>query len=308
MSDDRDILYAVMGCGFGVWFFFRGFNRLRRKRLIENIPTSTIRGLAMGLVELYGKAEKTPPLKSPFTKTECVLYKYLIEEYRKSGKSGHWVSIASGDSFYSPFRLDDGTGRIMVFPQHAELIMPVDNEFRTGIVNRSLPEAAIDFMETNGIRYKNWLGMRTLRFKEWLIRPGEMVYVLGSAKKDDYYHSDYKKELIRRLEDLKVNAEKMKEVDLNKDGAVSTEEWDTAVAKVEQELLAETLRDGSFGNPADVVIGKSDTEDVFMISDHGEKGLIKRLSMECVMGIYGGAALSLATFAYLLFRLRFLWS
>ena len=57
MSDDSDIGYAFLGflCGFGV--FFQGFNRLREKRLVQNTPTSTVRGMAMGLVELVGKAE-----------------------------------------------------------------------------------------------------------------------------------------------------------------------------------------------------------------------------------------------------------
>lgn len=39
MSDNRDIGYCVFGFGFGIWSFSLGFNRLRRKRLIENIPT-----------------------------------------------------------------------------------------------------------------------------------------------------------------------------------------------------------------------------------------------------------------------------
>ncbi len=77
MSDNRDIGCAIICFCFGVWSFFDGFKRLREKRLVENIPTSTVRGLAMGLVELGGKAENTALLKSPLTKTECVLYQYL---------------------------------------------------------------------------------------------------------------------------------------------------------------------------------------------------------------------------------------
>lgn len=307
MSDDRDITFAVFGFVFGVASFFRGFNRLRRKRLIENIPTSTIRGLAMGLVELCGKAENEVLLKSPFSASDCVLYKYLIEEYRSNRKSGRWVRIASGDSFVSPFRLNDGTGRIMVFPKGAELIMPLDYEFRTG-GGRTPPVPVMGFMEQKGIRYKSWLGERTLRFREWFIAPGETVYVLGSAKKDDNYSSQYKKELIRRLEEMKGDAAKMKEADTDKDGAVSIEEWDVLVANTEQELLAEAVKSSSFENPADVAIGSSDGENAFIISDHCEKDLLGKLSMESILGIYGGAALSLAMLGYLLFRLRFLWS
>lgn len=304
MSDDRDILYATMGFGFGIWSFFWGFKRLRRKRLVENIPTSTVRGLTMGLVEVTGKVKPTTSLKSPLTKTECVLYQYLIEEYRRSGKSGSWVKIASGNSFYCPFWLDDGTGKIMVFPQGAELILPVDYEFRTGI-GRALPDNLVEFMEKNGISYKSWLGTRTLRFKEWFIRPNEESYVLGSAKKTDSYHRDYKNELMRRIEELKEDPQKMNEVDLDKDGQISMEEWDLAVAEVERTLLQETLKNATAEDPTDVIIGEGEVETVFMISDQSEKELAQRLCNESLIGIYGGAGLSLVTLAYLLFRLRF---
>lgn len=306
MSDDRDIGYALMGFGFGIWSFFWGFKRLRRKRLIENIPTSTVRGLAMGLVELCGQAKKTTPLKSPLTKTECVLYKYLIEEYRSSGKSGHWLRVASGNSFLSPFCLDDGTGKILVFPGGAELIFPLDYEFKTGF-GKTLPENLIEFMEKNNISYKSWFGSRTMRFREWCICENESVYIIGTAKKRGDFPEVLKSQLIERLSALKEDTEKMKEVDLNKDGKINTEEWDAAVAKIEQELLQETLNTTKLEDHTDVIVTKGDVEKVFMISDHEEKELTGKLTQQSFLGIYGGAALSLAALAYLLFRLRNLW-
>lgn len=304
-NDDRDIAYALFGFCFGIWSFFWGFKRLRRKRLIENIPTSTVRGLAMGLVELKGVAESLSILKSPLTNSECVLYKYLVEEYRSSGKSGRWVTIASGDSFLKPFWLKDETGKIMVLPQGAELILPCDYKFSMGI-GRQIPANLIEFMGKNNISYKCWFGKRTLRFKEWFIQPNENVYVLGSAKKTEGSNVDYKKELLRRIEELKSNPHKMKEVDLNKDGKVSEEEWDRAVEKIEEKMLEDTLKNTQTENPSDVIIGKGDEEKVFMISDHSEKELIGKLAKECFLGVYGGAALSLVTLAYLLFRFGFL--
>src|SRR3989338_7313172 len=99
MSNDRDIGYAAFGFGFGIWFFSRGFNRLRRKRLIENIPTSTVRGLAIGFVELVGKARRKNILKGPLSNSDCVLYRYSVERYEQRGKSSQWVTIAQGNSF-----------------------------------------------------------------------------------------------------------------------------------------------------------------------------------------------------------------
>lgn len=303
MSDDRDIGYALMGFAFGIWSFFWGFNRLRRKRLIENIPTSTVRGLAMGLVELYGKAKKKTLLKSPLTKTECVLYKYLIEEYRSSGKSGRWVKIASGDSFFSPCCLDDATGRILVFPKGAELIFPVDYEFKTGL-GKTISGNLIEFMENNNISFRSWFGNRALRFKEWYIREDEDLYVLGTAKKSDSFPEELKSQLMQRLKELKEDAKKLKEVDLDKDGSISMEEWDAAVAKIERQVLEEALNTAKSEDPADVIIAKGDVEEIFIISDHSEKELIQELSWQCLSGIYGGALLSLATLTYLLFRLK----
>jgi hypothetical protein len=306
MDDSRDIAYAVFGFCFGIWGFFWGFKRLRRKRMIENIPTSTIRAMALGLVEVKGKAERISPLRSPLTNTECVLYKYLVEEYRQSGKSGRWVTIASGNSFNVAFWLDDTTAKVLVFPQGAELFLPMDYEFSTGMF-KTLPPHLINFMERNAIAYKSWFGMRSLRFKEWIIMPGEDVYVLGSAKKtsgDD--DEEYREKLMQRITALKNNPDKMKGVDLNKDGRVSIEEWDAAVAKIEQNLLEQELKNSCVDNPIDVIIGKGDTEKLFLISDQSEKELTKKLAWQSLLGIYGAAALSLATLAYILFRFGFL--
>ncbi len=306
MSNDRDIGYAAVGFGFGIWSFFWGFTRLRRKRLIENTPTSTVRGLAMGLVELIGKAGKTRTFISPLTQTDCVFYRYTVERYESSGRSGHWVTIAKGDSNYCPFWLDDGTGKVMVFPQGAELIMPIDYQFQTGF-GRSLPDNLVDFMQHNGLGYGGFFGSASLRFKEWFLVPEEAVCILGTAKSTSTQSSDHKAELVRRLDELKENPQKMADVDANKDGSISAEEWDQAVSKVEQKLLEEQLKEQlkepALGDSVNVIIGKGEAGQVFIISDESQTRLIKKLSWQAFLGVCGGAALSLAMLAYLVYRL-----
>ncbi|MFH1655832.1 MAG: GIDE domain-containing protein [Candidatus Omnitrophota bacterium] len=304
MSDDRDIGYALFGFGFGIWSFFWGFKRLRRKRIIENIPTSTIRGLAIGLTEIIGEAKKTASLKSPLTQMECVFYRYTAERYQSSGRSGRWVTIAKGDSCFSPFWLDDGTGKIMVLPAGAEFILPNDYEFSTGW-GRSLPSNLINFMENNGLSYKAFIGTQRLRFKEWYIGEGEKVYVLGTAKKQRNALEDYNKLLVERLGQLKADSEKMAKVDLNKDGEISMEEWNLAVANVERKLLQEKLKTFKADNPTDVVITKGEMQKIFIISDHSQKELTEKLSWQAFSGVFGGAALTLAMLAYLLFRFQY---
>lgn len=305
MSDENeDIVYAALGFGFGIWSFFHGFMRLRRKRLIQNTPTSTIRGLAMGLVEIYGKTSVPHVLISPLAKAKCVLYKFTIEEHQGSGKSSRWVTIASGDSFASPFWVDDGTGKIMVFPKGAEMIWPRDYFFHNGL-GKQVPAELISFLEGRGISWSSWFGQKQLQFSEWYILDGQTAYVLGSAqKREENFVDSQKKELLKRLEELKGSPERMKAVDTNQDGNISMEEWDVAVGKVEQEVLSQAIKNSSVEDPLDVFIAKGKHEKIFIISDQSEKEVIQKLSWETALSIFGGAALSLATLAYLLFRLK----
>lgn len=304
MSDSRDIGYAAVFFGAGIWYFFWGFKRLRRKRKIENIPTSTVRGLALGLVELIGKAKKNKILVSPLTQTECVFYRFTVERYQSSGRSGRWVIIAKGDSLASSFWLDDGTGRIIVFPEGSELIMPVNYEFKTGL-GKTLPDNLINFMEKNNLRYRGLFGNYSLRFNEWYICEDETVYVLGTAQSvgQDNYMDSRKEKLLKRLRELKSNPQEMSKLDLNKDGEISTDEWDRAVAKIEQELLEEELKNSSQQEQVDIMVSKGNKEEVFIISDYSQKELISKLSWQSFSSVFGGAVLTLVMLGYLLIRL-----
>lgn len=290
---ERYTVYFIAFFSFGIWSFFWGFKRLRRRRLIENIPTSTIRGLALGLVELTGRAKKENLFKSPFTNTDCVLYRYTVERYEQRGKSSRWVTVADGNTFYSPFWLDDGTGSILVFPKDAELILPMDYEFTSGLF-KSIPSNLVDFMENSGIAYKAFLGSYQMRFREWYIRQGENTYVLGSANKANDFLESRNEILLKRLGELKNDAVFMKEADTNKDGNISQEEWSAAVSKIEQDIVQKELEKGQNTSTGDVIISKTDSEKVFIISNHSQKELVHKLGMQAIMGIFGGCILALA--------------
>jgi hypothetical protein len=301
MRDERITVYLAFGLGVGIWYFFRGFMRFRRKRLIQNISTTTIRAMAMGLVEVIGKAKKKTNLKSPLTGTNCVFFKYLIQRYQRSGKSGRWVTIAKGDSSDVPFLLDDSTGSVLVSPRRAEYILPVDYEYKTGF-GSPLPDNLINFMQRHNLNYAGFFGTYTLKFKEWYIQPDDMVYILGSAQKSKGFLKEHEVRLVRRLEELKQSPQKLDECDLNKDGDLSEEEWALARQKIEQEILEEEMKENKTGELFDVVIAEGDTEKMFIISDHSQKELIDKLFWQSLGGIYGGAALSIISAIGLLIK------
>jgi len=288
----RETLYFLAFFCFGVWSFFWGFKRLRRKRLIENIPTSTIRGIALGLVEIIGKAKRKTPIQSPLTKTDCVLYRYTVERYEQRGKSSRWVMVTQGNSFYCPFLVDDGTGQMLVLPKDAEMILPIDYEFVTGWF-ATIPQNLIEFMQGNGISYQGFLGNYKMRFREWYITEYDDVYVLGTANKTNDFTNNHQENLLKRLSELKKDTTFMSQADKNQDGNISQEEWDAAVSKVEQEVLEKELEENKNNDLTDVIISKAEGEKSFIISDQSQKDLRHKLGMQAATGVFGGGVLAL---------------
>jgi len=179
-SLDQTLLYLAAGTVGGFGLFVYGWTVHQRTRLIESIPTSTIRSLALGLVEISGQAQPEKDLLStPFSGLPCVFYSYAVEERVGSGKNARWETIAKGTS-EQPFFVIDTTGRVLVVPLGAELILPDERTSRSNWLGE-LPPNTIAGLNRLEISTDRWIGSKTLRCRESFILPGERVYVLGTA-------------------------------------------------------------------------------------------------------------------------------
>jgi len=169
--------------GFGIGFLIIGFYFFRKKRLIENIPTSPIRSLAMGQVEITGQVKcwENTFLISPFSQKDTVYYQYAIDELRSSGKNSHWVTIKQ-DTQCVHFLLRDNTGAVLVSPKQAKIDIPKSFEYQSDW--RQDPPASIQrFLKRNNISFEGPLfGLnKTMRYREKIIQPGDQLYILGAA-------------------------------------------------------------------------------------------------------------------------------
>ena len=129
----------------GVWIFLAitgalalgllwwGFRSLRRKRLLENVPTSKVKGVFLGLNEVKGRAHRDEPFTSYLARRHCVYYRYEVKErwetterYTDSeGRSrtrtnSGWKTVASHEE-RQPFQLIDRTGALRIVPRGAEI-------------------------------------------------------------------------------------------------------------------------------------------------------------------------------------------
>ena len=154
-----------------------------RKSLMESIPTSPVRSLAVGLVEVSGHARpERELLRAPFSGMPCVLFSYQVEERRESGKDARWETIAQGTS-EEPFFVQDTTGQVLVVPFDAQLILPDNRTTRNNWLG-TLPEPTILGLLKLGIAVDGWFGEKTIRCSEACILPEETVYVLGTAQEN----------------------------------------------------------------------------------------------------------------------------
>ena len=178
---DQLFIYLAAGALGGLGLCVYGWVLHQRKRLIESIPTSTIRSLALGLVEISGQAQPGESLLSaPFSGIPCVFYSYTVEEHVGSGKHARWETVANGTS-EQPFFVNDSTGQVLVVPLDAELILPDERTYRNDWLG-ALPPTALTGLNRLGVSTERWIGSKTLRCREASIQPEERVYVLGTAQ------------------------------------------------------------------------------------------------------------------------------
>jgi hypothetical protein len=168
------LLVVLAAFGFILHNPLRQIIRLRRQ---PTLPIGTLPH--SGQVEVVGRASGSTML-SPISDTACVLWLVEVQEYRSSGKSGHWVTILKRTSS-QPIEIADGSGRVWAVPSGAELVLNDDLRAAHGLLGNMTPqiEAAVERL---GVGLRGVLGLaRSLRVYERLIRPGEQIFALSLA-------------------------------------------------------------------------------------------------------------------------------
>jgi hypothetical protein len=162
----------------------------RRRRLIENLPTSKAQGVFIGLVELKGTVQCEQPLVSYLAGASCVYYSYSVEESwsrtitttEDDGRGGSrtvtrresgWTTVDSRTDL-TPFFLQDDTGSLLVHPEGARVealgVFGQTCSRFDALYYAKGPAAGI--MDSDGIR----------RFSETAIPLQAPLFVVGQAR------------------------------------------------------------------------------------------------------------------------------
>lgn len=239
--------------------FWYAFYFLRMKRQIENTPTSKIRSVAMGMVEVKGEAVRKYALLSPMSHTPCVFYR--LTKYQRRGRDYQWRITSVSSSNNVPFYIEDETGRVEVNPAGCRVSAGSKQEGSPG---------QIGLMKVVNETDEKWV--------EEVIIDGTLLYVLGFAAVKRREGPTLAEKKIEALRELKRNPQNLQQFDLNGDGNIDEDEWDAARTAVEEKVLDESLqgKQGRKKQEEHIVIGRKKGRPLIISETHSEENLTAR--------------------------------
>jgi len=271
-----------------VALFWSGFYFVRLKRQIENTPTSKVRSMAMGLVEVHGRACRQYALVAPMTQSACAWYR--LRKYRKDNNK-NWKLIKQVDSNHVPFQVDDGTGRVVVEPMGASVKARIQQAGYPG-------QSPLTFTAFGGGHDEDE------KWVEEVIYEGTSLYVLGFARPARQERLSLRDRTLARLRQLKLDPAALRRYDTDGDGRIDEAEWQAARNDAEQEAMRDHLAEsrGRKRQEEHLVIGKPPQRGLpFIVAEALSEAHLSRkygwISLPLLL--CGGVATALAFYKFL---------
>jgi len=281
-SHGSDIsIAAVVGFGAGLFWFIKGFRVFREYRVLADTPEIPIRSVAMGLVEIHGKAKGLQTVLSPVSNTPCFFYKVDIERWVSDKNGGHWshaATQAEGTRFY----LEDASGKVLVDAHGAEydLIQTAKRETGRGF-GGSLGRLFGGSQDPTLATGSGVSDADLLNYAQAVISTGRGSFSLSGGS------------LLSGLRMGSAHRYRLCEYCI-----LPEQSYDVAGTCIENP-------DAQDEHDRNMIV-KGQNEPTFVISCRSEKELKNRLRNRAALHIFGGAALSVVCLAVLLFRFGWL--
>lgn len=264
-------IFVVLLVGGSIVSWMQWFKKTKRARLIEDVPTSTIRSAAQGYTELIGNAEFLPDGKivSPLSGRSCVWYSYKVErrERDSDGRRDNWKTIEKVTSEHL-FMLEDDTGKCIVDPDFAEVKTYEKQTWYGSVRNPGHAPTKRGMLDGINAEY---------RYTERWIEPAEMLYAIGNFETEGTGE-----ELASVRDDVRAVLNKwkqhpdiyLKRFDKNNDGQIDEQEWAEARRAAKQEVEQERMK--MAGLPAVHVMRKPpEKSNIYILSSFSDEELVK---------------------------------
>ncbi|NQZ31416.1 MAG: hypothetical protein HRU06_09065 [Oceanospirillaceae bacterium] len=151
-------------------FLYLGFKASTKKNFLKFqavLPTSKIRSMAMGLVEVQGKIKCQKLIRSKIGNIQCVAYHYTVRREERDSEGRSSYKLIDEESKMADFSIADDTGSVDVYTQDLDCVwLPEKGSYSSG----------------------------SLHYKQTILLPADEVLLIGQAanvngkvviKKDD---------------------------------------------------------------------------------------------------------------------------
>ena len=155
--------------------------RARHRRKLRKAPRLPIAEVKEGqLAKVAGtlRLAEEPALEAPLSGRPCAFFEVEVEERQSSGKSSHWVTIIKEYESQQRIFVEDETGKALVTLMAPEVVLTMDAHYESGFLNDASPRLTA-FLMRHGHSSEGWVFNKTIRYKEGVLEPGELVAVLG---------------------------------------------------------------------------------------------------------------------------------
>ena len=279
---------TVVGFGFGLFWFYKGFRDYREFRVVEDTPEMPIRSIPMGLVHVHGKATGEQRVAGPITGTPCFFYKVDIERWVRDKSGGHWSHAATCAEGVR-FCLEDATGKVLVDAHGAEydLILTTKRETGSGAgaslgglfggTRDSSLTTDVEVSDSDLLNYAE--SVVSTAHTTFSLDGGSLLSGLGRGSLSLGIGSGHR----YRLSEY----------------CIIPEHWYDVTGSCVENPNPQDEHDRN-------MIVKGQNEPTFLISWRSEKEIESTLRNRAALHIFGGGALSVACLAILLFRLGWL--
>jgi hypothetical protein len=146
----------------------------RARRALQRVPHLAIAELAEGrAVHVVGTIVALDTVEAPLSKRSCVYAEQRSQLY--ASNSSRLVRELPRTSRGTPFLVDDGTGRVLIDPDHARVAMVFDYD------SENLPEGQGTNTGFDRILERNSRGR--VRHTEGVLQAGARIAVLGTCSR-----------------------------------------------------------------------------------------------------------------------------
>lgn len=275
------IVLAVAIVATLVAFYF-GWRNWRRARIIEDAPTAKIRSAHQGYIELEGEGQLMDgePIIAPLTNHACLWYRYKIERKdERNDNDGHRWVIERQETSDNLFHLVDDTGKCIIDPDGAEISTDEKVQwYGDGSWPQNSPLQGGSSVFSSD-RY---------RYTEWLVLPGQPLYVIGQFKTvapaQLYKTSEITRDLIRDWK--KDQAQMLERFDVNKDGQIDEDEWQLVRKSAKMHAQAE-FRERAKQPDIHIIAKPEDDKHPFILSIYPQGQLTKRFRLHAYLFLAG---------------------